>query len=1236
MLGPLEARIDGASVPLGKGKQRALVGLLLLHANDVVPLDVLIDEVWDGKPPRTAAAYVQNCVYRLRKVIGAGTLETRAPGYRLRVDPDSIDARRFERLVREARPLPARERAAALRAALELWRGSPLSDLAYRSFAQDVIRNLEELRVNAVQMRLEAELELGLHREVIGELDGLVREHPTHERLRWLQMLALHRSARRLDALAAYQEVRLAIVEESGMEPGEELRALQRRILQDDPTLMPGGVAAEVAERPAPLARKVVAVCIVELLVDDDLDVEAARGLVSRGLASLEEIVLRHGGTVEQLLGEEAVAVFGLPAAHEDDVLRALRSAMELRDALGSLPVRAAVETGEVLVGEDGRVLSGGALTTARRVKESAGDGDILLGPAAAAQSAGAARTEPSGVGHRLVELVVGAPAIARRPDAPLVGRRSELERLVVAVRETAVSSSCRRIVVLGEPGIGKTRLAAELVRTLEGEARALTGRCVPYAEGATFRPLAEIVEQIADGEKIGPALHGLLDGEQDGEQAATRLVDALSGTAAVDSGDVFWATRKLLETLARNRALLVVLEDVHWAEPTFLDLLEYLVGWSTDASIALVCLARTELLDARPAWTSDTIALRPLTTEETEDMLQTLPEALALNGDARVAVAAAADGNPLFLEQLAAHALDGPLEQGRLPASLESLLASRLDALPPRERSVLERAAIVGREFTRSAVDALSPDKGHGSATALLALVRRRLVRPDAARAGEDAFLFDHALVRDATYAAVAKTERARLHEQLARWLERGGELDEIVGYHLEQATLNHRDAGGEPESLARDAALRLGRAGRRALFSLDHRAAHGLLSRAVALLPSTDPVRMELECCLGETLKSLSHNAPAMDLLSDVAERARVVGDRRIELRSRVEQVSPQLLDGSVTASAAGDLLDEAIASLDRAGDAYGVARAEYTYTLLLGDFGSHSDAALEHLVRAEQVFRELGLPEKTALPAVAYAVGGATPVADALALCRATMNRRRANRFEMAYLYDLLAVLLALDDDLDGAREAGCHARQALVEVGDDVVANTSAALTLGSVEVLAENWSAAEEIFQGALDFSAQRSFFRAWRGYFLAWLGEVALGRADVDTAVQRAEEARLLSPEVDVHAAVLWRRVAARGLAARGDFRHALRLAEEAVALADSGDGLVVRGGARVDRAEVLLRAGDRARAAATLEEGLALLDRKGAKLPAARARKRLGELSEADVGEAWNSPSPAESRFNG
>ena len=1001
MLGPLEARVEGVPVGLGGPKQRALMALLLLQANDVVPLDRLIDELWEGSPPPSAPAYVQNCVSRLRKLLGAETFETRPPGYRLRIDPEAIDVGRFERLVGEARGMPTRERAGALREALGLWAGTPLSDLAYWSFAQDPIRRLEEQRLNALEMRLEAELELGLHRESIGELDALAREHPTHERLRWLQMLALHRSDRRLDALAAYQEARLAIVEESGMEPGEELRALQRRILQDDPTLLPDGAPAEVAERPPQLARKVVAVCIVELLVDEGLDVEAARGVVSRGLASLEEIVLRHGGAVEQLLGEEAVAVFGLPAAHEDDALRAMRSAVELRDALGAVTMRAAVETGEVLVGEDGRVLSGGALTTARRVKEGATEGEILVGPAAAAQTTGAAWTEPSSGAHRLLELVEGASAIPRRPDAPLVGRRAELERLVLAVRQSASEASCRRVVVVGEPGVGKTRLAAELVATVASEARVLTGRCVPYADGATYLPLADVVRQVAGEDELGTAIHAVLEGEPDGEQAAVRLLDAVSGTGAVDSGDVSWATRKLLETLARQRPVVVVLEDVHWAEPTVLDLLEYMVGWSKRAPITLLCLARPELLDARPAWAADSIPLRPLTDEETGDLLDELPESLALDADARSAVIAAAEGNPLFLEQLAAHALDGPLEAGRVPASLESLLASRLDRLGPRERVVLERAAVVGREFTRSAVDALAPDETRGTtATALMALVRRRLVRPDTERAADDAFLFDHALIRDATYAAVAKAERARLHEQLARWLDRQGELDEIIGHHLEQAALQLRDAGDDVAGLSAEASERLARAGERAVWARDNRAAVSLLTRATALLPELDTRRLELECLVSVPLKNLLEIRRGDDLIAEVERYAAEIGNRRLELRAWIEQVWARLDEEGADVGAILAMVDTAARVCESEGDGVGVARAWQMRAIVeyrSGRFGGAAEAAK---IAADQYAR-VGAEGTFDSAVVNFLADGAAPLADVIALCESHLSAGTLSR-------------------------------------------------------------------------------------------------------------------------------------------------------------------------------------------------------------------------------------------
>ncbi len=1213
MLGPLEARVEGVPVGLGGPKQRALVALLLLQANDVVPLDRLIDELWEGAPPPSAPAYVQNCVSRLRKLLGAETFETRAPGYRLRIDPEAIDVGRFERLVLEARGMPTRERAGALREALGLWAGTPLSDLAYWSFAQDPIRRLEEQRLNALEMRLEAELELGLHRESIGELDALAREHPTHERLRWLQMLALHRSDRRLDALAAYQEARLAIVEESGMEPGEELRALQRRILQDDPTLMPDGAPAEVAERPPQLARKVVAVCIVELLVDEELDVEAARGVVSRGLASLEEIVLRHGGAVEQLLGEEAVAVFGLPAAHEDDALRAMRSAVELRDALGAVTMRAAVETGEVLVGENGRVLSGGALTTARRVKEGATEGEILVGPTAAAQTTGAAWTEPSSGAHRLLELVEGASAIPRRPDAALVGRRAELELLVLAVRQSASEASCRRVVVVGEPGVGKTRLAAELVATVAGEARVLTGRCVPYADGATYLPLADVVGQVAGEGELGAAIHAVLDGEQDGEQAAARLVDALSGRGAVDSGDVSWAARKLLEALARQRPVVVVLEDVHWAEPTFLDLLEYLVGWSKGAPITLVCLARPELLDARPAWAADSIPLRPLTEEETADLLDELPESLALDADARAAVIAAAEGNPLFLEQLAAHALDGPLEAGRVPASLESLLASRLDSLGPRERVVLERAAVVGREFTRAAVDALALDETRGTtATALMALVRRRLVRPDTERADDDAFLFDHALIRDATYAAIAKAERGRLHEQLARWLDRKGELDEIVGHHLEQAALNRHEAGDDATGLAGEASDVLDRAGMAALKRDDANAALSLLTRAVGLLSETDRRWLERQCKRGVALKFTGDYAGAEELLTAVVERARERADPHVEHWASVELVWPRISRGVLTMEEGFETVEHALGALTDIGDDFVLARVWHARAARLADVGRLRDSEEAAAVSGHH-YRRAGAGDAAGSIQVASAVvHGPTSVPRALEVCSRLVERSETPAWR-SFILPFMALLDAMEGRFDVARERLEEARVERSEFPEAGTLPTVWANLAARVELLAGDAVASERILTEACD-ELRRAGANAWLATNAALLGESLYRQDRLGAAMAVVDEALQLGIVDDLAATPRILRVRGKLLARAGKVVDGERCAREAIGMLGRTDMLDDRAGAFGDLAEALGMAGDVAGASSALTQAADLFEQKGNEVSLAQTRRFLGE----------------------
>jgi DNA-binding SARP family transcriptional activator len=583
VLGPLEVVERGGALNLGGPKQRAVLALLLLHANEVVPTDRLIDDLWGERPPKTAGAYLQNCVSRLRKVLGAGVLETRPPGYVLSVDPDRVDARRFERLVGEARGLPAPERAAALHDALALWRGPALADFAFEEFAQSEAARFEELRLTALEGRLQAELELGLHGEVAGEVEALAARHPSREGLRRLQMLALYRSGRQADALRAYQEARLALIEGMGIEPGEELRALERMILAHDPALdlVPVGRAPEPEVR---AARKKVAVLFAELVLPDGLDPEAELRLASGCLAAASSVIAGHGGAARQLLGEEIVAVFGVPVSHEDDALRAVRAGLELRAAVerGGVAIRSAVEAGEVFVGDEGPGITGAALTAGRRLKEASAPGELLLGAGALRLVGHAVDVVPSGEGFRLLRLVEDASPAARHLEAPLVGRAVELEQLRAAAGDAVRARACRRVLVLGDAGIGKTRLGAELVASLDEGFDVLAGRCAPYGEGATYLPLAEALRQAVGPGDARPRIERRLAGDEDAATVAGLLAGVIGASTSAASGDeTFWAVRRFLEKLARQRPLILLLEDLHWAEPTLLDLVEYLAGWT-------------------------------------------------------------------------------------------------------------------------------------------------------------------------------------------------------------------------------------------------------------------------------------------------------------------------------------------------------------------------------------------------------------------------------------------------------------------------------------------------------------------------------------------------------------------------------------------------------------------------------------------------------------------------------
>src|SRR5215208_870830 len=659
ILGPLEVLDEGRAVALGGSKQRALLALLVVHANETLSTDRLIDELWGERAPPTAAKSVQVHISRLRKALAGavqdgGEVVTRERGYELRVDPERVDSHRFERLVDEGRSEFAAgrpERAAStLDGALSLWRGAPLAELAYEPFAQREVARLDDLRMAALEQLIDAKLALGCHGEVIGQLEALIAEHPYRERLRAQLMLALYRCDRQADALQAYQDARRKLVDELGIEPGGRLRELEQAILAQDPSLAtpvlepievqpepvvgapppdPKPEVAALDTDPTRAARRLVSVVFADLVgstgLAERLDPESMHSLLDRYTDVCSAVIERHGGSVEGFIGDAVVGVFGQHEIHEDDALRAVRTALELREAGAALSaelerdrglrisMKFGVESGQVFVSSGARrspFAAGDAFNVAARLEGAAPEGEILLGENIydlVQSNVRAERLEPLTLrgrkakvqAWRLVNLEDEEPAPLRLPGSRFVGREHELGELRAAFSRARDEQTCHAVTVVGPAGIGKSRLVQELVAEVDDDARVVVGRCLSYGDGVTYRPLAEIVRQLG-GDDPRQLVNELLEGDE----AITELVLAAVGLSdgAAQAEETFLAVRRLLEQVARERALVVVVEDVHWAEPTLLDLLEYFVAFSSGYPILLVCIVLSEVLETRAA----------------------------------------------------------------------------------------------------------------------------------------------------------------------------------------------------------------------------------------------------------------------------------------------------------------------------------------------------------------------------------------------------------------------------------------------------------------------------------------------------------------------------------------------------------------------------------------------------------------------------------------------------------
>jgi class 3 adenylate cyclase len=1258
VLGSLEV-VDGSGrrLSLGGARQQTVLASLILRAGRTVPLERLVEELWE-KPPETAAKTVQVYVSRLRRELDAGAIESRRGGYSLVLDGDQLDLARFEQIAGEGRTALVAgdcERAAQLlRDALALWRGPALSGLSSETLRREAER-LEELRLQALEDRLEADLGLGRERDVVAELQPLVAEHPFRERLRAQLMLALYRSGRQTEALEVYRETRNLLADELGLEPSDELRRLERRMLAHDPELeltlpRPVAHALEPAPPEQPIRARRPATVVFADVVDstglaEQLDPESMHGVLDRYSRISAALLERHGGTVEKFIGDAIVGIFGVAALHEDDALRAVRAAVELRDAAAELgeelkrtrgidfAVKVGINSGDVFVATGSQretFATGDPVNVAARLEQVAEADEILLGERTYRLVQAHARAEALGPlalkgrrekvnAWRLLELTAEEHP-PTRPATPFVGRMRDLEELREALARTREDHVCRLCTIVGPAGIGKTRLARELLAEVGGSATVAIGRCLSYGEAITYNALIEIVKELAGEDPDGPIAELIADADE-AELVARRLRATIGlSEETAPPEETFWAVRRLFEAVARERPLVAVVEDVHWAEPLLVDLLEYLVSFCAAAPIFLLCLARPELLETRSSWAAphanrSLVVLEELSESAARELVESLASGELQRLDAE-RIVQTAEGNPLFLEQLVATLAERG--ESELPPSVQAVLAARIASLDPGERTVLERAAVEGRNFKWSSVATLLPEAERaGLGQHLMALMRRQLIQPDpSAFAGEDAFRFNHVLIQEAAYSGLPKELCAELHERLANRLALTHE-DEIVGYHLEQAYRCREQLGlvGDHErELAQEAKIRLEAAARKALLRGDAAAASGLLERAASLLSPDDPSRLDLLPTLGAALFEAGRLGDADRVLTEAVERS---VDDLLEARARVEQQFVRLQTHTGAIDDVQRVADTALEVFEQRGDDFGQIRA-WCLKAFSAWIGGHAAKADEAWRRGAEHARRAG--EKRELFEIldwraSAAVVGPTPVDEAIELCLEIREQVRSSPVAIAETLHPLAVLHAMRGEFDAARSLVREGNAIIDELGRIYSAGISHHEAF--VELLAGQPEVAEERLRRAYG-TLQEMGEKTLLATTAAMLAQTIYAQDRPEEAWHFCQVSRETAADEDLSAQVVSRAASAKILARQGRGDEAEALAREAVQLAARTDFLTHHGDAFLDLAEVLELNGRPAEAEAAVREGLQLYRRKGDLVSAERAESRLAQVRSA------------------
>jgi class 3 adenylate cyclase/tetratricopeptide (TPR) repeat protein len=1007
------------------------------------------------------------------------------------------------------------------------------------------------------------------------------------------------------------------------------------------------------------------------------LDAESLRDVQQRYFDSMRQMVEHHGGTVEKYIGDAVMAVFGIPHLHEDDALRAARAAADMQEALRNLnkelerdrgvtiAVRIGVNTGEVVAGDVAAgqaFVTGDAVNVAARLEQHAAPGEVLLGdithrlareaieaePVEPLELKG--KTEPVPAWRLLGVRGVGW-AVPRRLNSPMVGRERQLAQLRQAFEATSGDAACRLFTLVGPAGVGKSRLVEEFASGL-GRAEVLRGRCLPYGEGITYFPVVEAIKQasgLADfdlPEVVETKVCSVLEGDEH-QELVCRHVSQLMGVAEATAGEeTFWAIRRFFEASARERPLVLVFDDVHWGEPTFLDLVEDVAERSRGSPILLLCVARPDLLELRPSWggrktNAATVSLEPLTHEQAEDLIENLLGSADLPAEIAGRIISTAEGNPLFVEETLAMLIDdgllvrqdtgwvsvGDVSTVNVPPSIQALLAARLDRLVPSERTVLEAAAVVGQEFFAGAVrDLVPPDDGSRVPSDLKALVRKGLILPERTTLpGQDAFAFRHLLIRDAAYEAITKTLRAQLHQRFADWLERVAgdsviEQEEIVAYHLEQAhgyLAQLGPADERSEAIAVRASVRFASAGRRASGRGDFIAGANLLRRALAVGPS-DSERAAMLYDLGTTLEWAGDVREALAAFDDAVGLAAVGGDRSLEWLARIRRSRMRMLTdphGMSAAQVRGEL-SEAAGVFEEVGDDEGLATvwAALAWIEWLPCFYDRAKRAARRAVehgRRSGDARLLAAALDAMLDSQAF--GTATPE-EGLRTLDALLDDIACSRRLEGTALERRGFHIFMEGSFDEGRRLFGLASEIWESLGQGFMVAAQGEV-LGDLELRAGDAVAAERAHRQDYEISDELGD-EGHKSTAAANLARALCALDRFDEAEEYAGIARSVAAEDDLMSQALGRSAQALVRAARGDFGEAERLGREAVQIFADAEAPNSQGDVWMDLAKVLRMAGKRTEAEQAAREALAFYERKGNQPSSASTRAFIGELT--------------------